>query len=76
MCLISAFIFIGACDLYDNDTMYWLDSTAVDSGYINYNEESINGGDEDVLCMDNSFGWEWGDYSPAELQPFLCEMNL
>ena len=55
--------------------MYWLDGTAVDSGYTNYNEESINGGDEDALYMDNSFGCEWGDYYPAELQPFLCEMN-
>ena len=75
MYLFSAFIFIRAYDLYGNDTMYWLDGTAVDSGYTNYNEESINGGDEDALYMDNSFGWEWGDYYPAELQTFLCEMN-
>ena len=59
--------------MYGNDTMYWLDGTPVDNGYTNYYEPEIDGGDDNALFMDGTFDWQWGDFPPHDVQPFLCE---
>ena len=72
----SGYIFIGAYDLFGDDTFYWLDITPVEDAYTNFYPPEIDGGDQDALFLDNSINWQWGDTYPYFAQSFLCERDI
>ena len=65
-------MYIGGFDINGNDTLYWLDGTAIEDGYTNYC--CLNGGEEDALYM-YSTDWTWGDVLTIWNAYFLCEMD-
>ena len=71
---LSDSVYIGGFDIYTNDTLYWLDGTAIDDGYTNYC--CLNGGGENALYM-YSNDWTWGDVVGEFGEAyFLCEVDL
>ena len=72
----AVYIFIGGYDTFGDDTFYWLDGTAVEDGYTNFEENQVDGGPDDAMFMDDSFDWQWGDFEPNDPQPFLCERDV
>ena len=73
----SDYVWLGGYDIYDNDTFYWLDGTAVEDGYTNFCH--TDGRDDNGMVMLPQCGtpdWGWGDWPEDDPHIFMCEKDL
>ena len=67
-------IWIGAHDIYGNDTFYWLDGSAVLDGYNNI--DILDGGEDDALFVATFTSWNWRDEYESDPSNFICERDI
>ena len=73
----SDYVWLGGYDIYDNDTFYWLDGTAVEDGYTNFCH--TDGRDDNGMILLPQCGtpdWGWGDWPEDDPHIFMCEKDL
>ena len=73
--ILQDYVWIGGYDFYDNDTYYWLDGARLDAGYTNYDEDGMDGDNEDALMM-YYYDWTWFTDIITTEKAALCERDL
>ncbi len=66
---------LGAKDMFQNDTFYWLDDTTLDDGFTNWDPAEPHDGDEDGIVLHTS-DWQWVNIKLDGQYNFLCEHDL